>query len=117
MLYYLYDKKTRAVHKTTSSTKYSAWFKSCDRVIACDRVGDCTVSTVCLGIDYGTPLDSGLPLIFETMIFRDTAPYVDEYCDRYSTIEEAEAGHAEALKVAESMMKNPLKKFFSFLKS
>ena len=50
------------------------------------------VSTVWLGLDYqfeeGEP-----PLIFETMVFPMEGNWDEEYCERYSTLEEAEEGH------------------------
>lgn len=51
------------------------------------------VSTVFLGVDHG--FGGGPPLLFETMVFDDTAEerYADLYCERYSTKAEAQAGH------------------------
>ena len=54
------------------------------------------VSTVFLGIDHSFG-DGGPPLLFETMIFGGDH---DEYCERHSTWEEAEAGHAKACRIA-----------------
>lgn len=51
------------------------------------------VSTVFLGLDHS--FGFGPPLIFETMIF-GKGGWCDEYCDRYSTWQEAEAGHRKA---------------------
>jgi hypothetical protein len=53
------------------------------------------VSTVFLGLDHAW--GDGPPLLFETMIFGGTE---DEYCERYSTWEEAEAGHKKAVEIA-----------------
>lgn len=47
------------------------------------------VSTVWLGIDHN--YDGGLPLIFETMVFNSEGQ--DMEMERYSTLEEAAAGH------------------------
>jgi len=50
------------------------------------------VSTVWLGLDY--QLEEGEPpLIFETMVFPMEGNWDEEYCERYSTLEEAEEGH------------------------
>lgn len=54
------------------------------------------VSTVFLGLDHQWH-PGGPPLIFETMIFG--GPH-DGYQERYSTWEEAEAGHAVAVSLA-----------------
>lgn len=48
------------------------------------------VSTVWLGLDHGW--GGGRPLIFETMIFTSDEA-IDTWCDRYSTEDEARAGH------------------------
>lgn len=58
------------------------------------------VSTVDLGIDHqymeGLP-----PLYYETMIFPTTngkVNYLDVYCERYTTEEEARIGHQKAIE-------------------
>lgn len=53
------------------------------------KSGDVLVSTVWLGIDHNF-LGEGPPLIFETMVFGDGE---DDYTERYSTEEQARAGH------------------------
>jgi len=58
------------------------------RQIGKTTVGEAEVSTVWLGSDH--QFGSGPPLIFETMIFG--GPH-DQFCDRYTTKEEAAAGH------------------------
>ena len=64
--------------------------------VARTTVGDgIDVSTVFLGIDH--TLGAGPPMIYETMIFG--GPYA-EYCERYSTWEEAHAGHTKAVQIA-----------------
>jgi len=54
--------------------------------------GGCRVSTVWLGIDHS--FGTGPPLIFESMVFGPDNN-VDLDCIRYSTREQAEAGHSE----------------------
>lgn len=63
------------------------------RPVAEETVGRYRVSTVWLGIDHS--FGSGPPLIFETMVFRNT--YNDVYCNRYSTEQEAIEGHAHVV--------------------
>ncbi len=55
------------------------------------------VSTVWLGLNHGH-FGEGRPLIFETMVFKNGPPELGESldCNRYSTLEEAEAGHKVA---------------------
>jgi hypothetical protein len=67
------------------------------RTVALTMVGKVRVSTVFLGIDHSFGSGRG-PLLFETMIFGGKH---DQYQERYVTWEEAEAGHAEAVKLAE----------------
>jgi hypothetical protein len=52
------------------------------------------ISTVWLGLDHG--YGRGAPVIFETMVFdlgADGHNFLDHYCERYCTLEEAFAGH------------------------
>lgn len=84
-----------------------------DRVIAQDTVGGFFVSTVFLGLDHGFPPNPEAPLVFETMVFSAqesgdamAEAVVDDwgalYTERYSTLAEAERGHARALAYVES---------------
>lgn len=57
--------------------------------VALDIFGDTEVSTVFIGLDYNFCVE-GPPIVFETMIFH--GPLAGEQ-ERYSTWEEAEAGH------------------------
>lgn len=63
--------------------------------IGFDEEGDVSVSTVWLGLDH--QYGDGPPLIFETMIFGGEH---DQYQERYSTKEEAIAGHKRACALA-----------------
>jgi hypothetical protein len=58
------------------------------KVVAKATVGDAEVSTVWLGLNH--QFGDGPPLIFETMIFGGEH---DQWQDRYSTEEQAKAGH------------------------
>lgn len=58
------------------------------------------VSTVWLGLDH--QFGNGPPLIFETMIFPKKGSVDEEYCERYSTLEEAIKGHRKALEIAQT---------------
>lgn len=63
------------------------------RRVAETFVGEIRISTVFLGIDHAFGL--GPPLLFETMVFG--GPH-DGWLDRYSTWDEAVAGHARVVK-------------------
>ena len=64
--------------------------------IGFDEHDGVSVSTVWLGLDHNYSL-TGPPLIFETMIFGGEHA---EYQERYSTKEEALAGHERAYRLA-----------------
>jgi hypothetical protein len=67
---------------------WAMFFEDSDaRRVAETTVGEARVSTVFLGIDHEF---GGAPLWFETMVFGGQH---DEYTDRYTTWEEAVAGH------------------------
>jgi len=80
---------------------WGMWFESADRIVQQDQIGDYWVSTVFLGLDHGFHVDRGIhpPILFETMTFigkphRDKdGNAVSESDDRYSTWDEALAGH------------------------
>ena len=76
--------------------EWAKWFETADRVVAKDQVGNMRVSTVFLGIDHS--FRAGPPILFETMIFG--GPFDnDEYQERYSTWDQAVAGHKTALEI------------------
>jgi hypothetical protein len=58
-----------------------------NRLVALDEINGVTISTVFLHNLSGI----GAPILFETMVFGGT---LDEECERYTTREDAEAGHA-----------------------
>jgi hypothetical protein len=68
---------------------WAQWFEKADRRVAFNKIGDTDVSTVFLGIDHNF-YGRGAPLLFETMVFGGP---LDQECQRYSTWDQAEAGH------------------------
>ncbi len=71
------------------------WVRLIDRSIAYrhvaeDMIGDVRISTVWLGVNMEI---FGPPVIFETMTFSETIKQWDRQLIRYSTEEEALAGH------------------------
>lgn len=75
--------------------KFGKWFETADRVVKKTELPDCEVSTVFLGIDH-RHFSDGPPILFETMIFGGEH---NEYQERYSTWDEAEAGHQKAIEM------------------
>jgi hypothetical protein len=98
------------------STAWSAWFVANNgkRHVAFTEFarGDerCSLSTVFLGVDHNFR-GVGAPVLFETMIFganggsvgADGVDASDEYQERYTSWEAAEAGHAEARAMLEAL--------------
>ena len=70
------------------------------KIIKQEVVGGFRVSTVWLGLNHN--YGNGPPLIFETMIFPSDG-YDDLWCERYSTLDEATAGHEKALEHAKTL--------------
>lgn len=92
---YRADKFILEGHDAVPTNDVRVWarmYESADRVVAQDQIGDIKISTVFLGLDHN--FGDGAPLLFETMIFGGVH---DQYQDRYSTWQEAEAGHKKAV--------------------
>lgn len=69
---------------------WARWFERADRQVALTPLaGGIEVSTVFLGSNHS--FGRGAPLLFETMVF--SAPDDEEVCERYTTWDEAQAGH------------------------
>lgn len=78
--------------------EWAEWIEGNERHIGWDIAGEeddkITVSTIFLGVDYSW-MDKRTavqpkPLLFETMVFGGE---MDEYMERYSTLQEAKDGH------------------------
>ena len=87
----LRDKQTVRV---ASLEEWAREFELHDRHVAITEIGACRVSTVFLGVDHSFH-DEGPPLLFESMVFGGP---LDQEQRRYSTWDEAEAGHAELVE-------------------
>lgn len=79
----------------TVSVDVQTWAREFDRAnrqVARDTISGSEISTVFLGIDhsYGVP-----PLLYETLVFGGS---LDQEMKRYTTREEAVAGHAEMVE-------------------
>lgn len=66
-----------------------------------DQIGDFEVSTAWLGANHNFSQKTTPPLIFETMIFRDSGGPndFDNYQERYETEAKAIAGHQKAIQL------------------
>jgi hypothetical protein len=65
------------------------------KVVKQDRVNGLLVSTVWLGMNHN--FGEGEPLIYETMVFPEGS-WEEMYMERYTTREQAIAGHEVALE-------------------
>ena len=77
----------------TALLTWAKWFEGTEHHMADENVGDIRVSTAFLGLDHS--FGYGPPLFFETMVFGGS---LDQEQDRYTTWEEAEAGHKAMVK-------------------
>lgn len=114
-----YILKGKTPVRTNDVIEWGQWLENNqDRHVAETTVEDIWISTVFLGLDYGWREER--PILFETMIFYKHAPVphtlkeiVNEkqpefdgyqFQRRYSTWEEAEAGHAEAVQMVKKSL-------------
>jgi hypothetical protein len=80
-----------------SLLKWALWFEHADRQVALDVFAQGhRVSTVFLGLNHS--FGSGPPVLWETMVFND---YGDIACERYTSREDALAGHQRAIEELE----------------
>jgi hypothetical protein len=104
-------------HEVVAETdvhKWGQWMENHSRIVSKTELADCEISTVFLGLDH--QYGDGQPLIFETMIFGDKG---DQYQERYSTWDEAVAGHDKACRLVQndmSIIELLLCKFHTWLK-
>ena len=68
------------------------------RIVDKTLVGETEVSTIFLGLDHNYSY-TGPPVLFETMIFGGEH---DQYQERYTTWDDAEAGHAKAVALVKA---------------
>jgi hypothetical protein len=75
--------------------EWAKWYETANRTVKQTEFPDgVKVSTVFLGLDHAFMSDK--PILFETMIFGGEH---DDYQERYSTWDEAEAGHQRAIQL------------------
>lgn len=65
-----------------------------ERIVNKTEINGLRVSTVFLGLDHSF---NGSKHIFETMVFEENS-FHENYCERYSTWEQAEEGHQRAVQ-------------------
>lgn len=90
--------KGREVVPCSDAMVWGAWFETANRRVAETMLGRARVSTVFLGLNHGDVFGRGPALWFETMTFRGDNYSRDVYMARYATWDEAETGHAAAVR-------------------
>ncbi len=99
--YYLNEDHTyRPCDLLEWATQFESMHDNDTKHVAKDIIGNKCISTVWLGVDHNFSIfdDNKKPLVFETMIFENDGSYMDIYMDRYTTWDEAIAGHAKAVE-------------------
>lgn len=86
-LYYYLDNNFNVV-KARSTEEWMEHWDILERRVAEHQIGAYRISTVFLGLNHG---HYGKPLFFETMVFDED--HKDVYMERYTTWDEATAGH------------------------
>lgn len=100
---YVLDSEGNAVAESDFFA-WGRWFEKANRHLAKDELpGGILVSTVFLAMDHNFA-GKGDPILWETMIFGGGP---EDYQERYSTREEALAGHARALALAREAVMGP----------
>ncbi|WP_017275377.1 hypothetical protein [Sinorhizobium meliloti] len=96
MIYFILDQQHRPI-RTTDVLYWAEWFENTEdnRRVALTETENWQVSTVFLGLDH--QFGRGPPLLFETMAFRKGGGDCEQ-CERYSTWDDAEAGHAAMVR-------------------
>ncbi|MEU6674851.1 hypothetical protein [Streptomyces sp. NPDC046925] len=101
-----FDKEGRAIDADTASRLLGDFeYKRVGRTHVTslsDPAVDLLVSTVWLGLNH--QFGDGPPLLFETMVFGSER--TEQYTDRYSTLAEAEAGHAETVTLVAATVRD-----------
>ena len=95
--YFILDENKNAI--PANAIEWGDFFENrTNRIVKQEMVNDCWVSTIFMGIDHNPCYfkeDVHHPHIFETMVFKGKERY--DYCERYSTWQEAEDGHKKAI--------------------
>lgn len=82
------------IKSTDDVLEWTRWFSLADRHVEMTEAGGGKVSTVFIGLDYGT-FGDGQPLLYETMVFGGV---MDGYVRRYTSRRAAREGHEEVVR-------------------
>ena len=99
---YILDGKTPVL--CDDLIKWGKWIGGADRKVKLTETGESRISTVFLGLDHS--FNDGPPILFETMVFGGA---MDGEMDRYSTWEDAEAGHENMVVLVKAKQRSSRK--------
>lgn len=103
LFFYLNDDHTvRKCSAEEWSKQFEEMSEAGNRHIRLDHINGKCISTVWLGNNMN--FFGAKPLLFETMIF-DGDSWMDEYCERYSSWDEAVEGHKKACELVKHGLK------------
>lgn len=92
-----------------TAAEWVEWVETSDRHVARTIVrhgrGKYYVSTIALGFNHNW-VGNGPPLLFETMVFRDSMMNPMRVQERYSTPAQARRGHALVLRALKRTLRN-----------
>lgn len=98
-MFYLLDDNKKP-YQVSLAESYKLYENMDMKVTARDQVNEVVISTVFLGIDHNIlNSSSNVPVLWETMIFNGEH---DGYQERYTSHEDALAGHQRALDLVKS---------------
>lgn len=89
-MYYILDGKTPVAEP--DSAKFGRWLESADRKVRKTKIGECTVSTVFLGVDF----------LFETRVFGGPLDQELERCGTWAVAESNHDAMCERVRQSES---------------
>lgn len=95
--------------------RWARWIETAERHVASTQIGDVWVSTVFIGLDHNF-FGEGPPVLFETLAFVNHQSAETLAFARYSTWEEAEAGHGAAVSIAKAAIAASQERGCAFMK-
>jgi hypothetical protein len=102
--FYLLDKDKKP-YQVSLQESYKVYKDPDMKITKQDKIGDILVSTVFLSMDHGRDKNQP-PVLWETMIFGGEH---DLYQERYSSHEDALAGHQRALDLVNSSVDHTIR--------
>lgn len=93
--------------KCDSLPKWAIWLQKANRFVALTQINEYRVSTIFMGIDHSHGA-GGLPVLFETLVFKSAHSWDEIDGRRYHFWSEAEKGHAEIVAELEKRLEKEI---------